>query len=403
MPSPRLVRCRPLALSLVTPLVFVACDSDSGGSTAATCRLEGAPVALSYARDFDIAALGDDFVLVVSDDTGVNARVIAADAVRGPDALDLAAGPVAMAKAPSEVLVQTFSYTWQTAAPRLARYDGSAWTVDEGTSLENPGFSTRGGTIAANATESIAFWVEGVSQPKALLAPWHAPNAGDFGPPVEVMTDAADLSGYTTHAAFDGTGRLHLATYAAVGGESGLVRSVRESNGAWATAFIAAVPGYTQNTVTTAMTVDSTGAIWLAEVHGADFFDDTAGGFTAWRDDGSAGAGAHKVGQLTDDRPVAEGLALAALGDGRVVATSSWGENNFEAASSDDSVMLHVCSTGGCQRGATLDSRKGIFYETTKVAAAGTRGVAVWAWTMKGSEGAQGLTVQRFTCDAATP
>jgi hypothetical protein len=403
MPSPRLARCRPLTLSLLTPLVFVACDSDGGGSTAATCRLQGAPIALSHARDFDIAALGDDFVLVVSDDTGVNARVIAADTVRGPDALSLAAGPVAMAKGPTGLLVQTFSFTWQSGAPRLARYDGSTWTVGSGTELTSPGFSTRGGTIAASATESIAFWVEGVSQPKAMLAPWDAPNAGDFGPPIEVMADAADLSGYTTHAAFDGTGRLHLATYAAVGGNSGLVRSVRDVNGAWTTAFIGAVPGYTQNTVTTAMTVDSTGAVWLAEVHGADFFDDTAGGFTAWRDDGTGGTGARKVGQFTDDRPVAEGLALAALDDGRVVATSSWGENNFEAAASDDSVMLHVCSTGGCQRGATLDQRRGVFYEATKVAASGTRGVAVWAWTKKGPEGAQGMTVQRFTCDAATP
>ena len=391
----------PFSRSLALPLaLLLACDGGGGAGApgaAGSCRLEGAPIALPYAREFAVAARGEEFVLLVAEASGVSARIVAAGEVRGPEAVALASGPLAAAAQAGDVLVQSFSYSWQLGAPRLARYDGAAWSVEEGEPLADAGFTTRGGTLAAREGEAVAVWVEGVSEARARVAPW---GEGAFGPAVDALGDVAELSGYSVHAAYDGAGRLHVATVGAVGGERGLVRAVREASGAWgAAALVGAVPGYLQNTVTTAMAADGAGAVWLAEVHGADYFEDTAGGLTVWRD---AGAGAERVGALSDDRPVAEGLALAALGDGRVVATASWGENNLDAAASDDAVALYACAaSGGCRRALTLDGRRGVFYEATKVAAAGTRGLAVWAWTNKGAAGAQGLTAQRFDCTPA--
>lgn len=380
----------------LAPLTLIACGDDTSGPSA-TCRKFGDPIQLAHARDFDLVALGDRVVLVVATDTAVEARVLTADTNGQPEPLSLARGPVSLAVSAGDVLAQTFPLGWQMSAPRLARFDGasSTWTVETGTALEEPGFSTRGGVLAANDTEAVSFWVEGVSEPKALIAPW-----GDesFGPAAEVVTEAEDLSGYSVHAAFDGQGRLHLATVGEIGGESGLLHTVRD-NGAWSTTTrVGATPGYFQNTVTTAMTVDSAGAVWLAEVHAEDFFENTKAGFTFWRHDGQA---FKVVARPPESRLVVEGLDLAALADGRVVATASWGANNFEPAQSDDSVTLTVCTTSGCARALTLDGRKGVFYEATQVAATPTFGVAAWGWSNKGGSDEEGLTVQRFACDPA--
>lgn len=380
----------------LAPLTLIACGDDTSGPSA-TCRTVGDPIQLAHARDFDVVALGDRVVLVVATETAVEARVLTADTVAQPEVLSLARGPVSLTVLAGDVLAQTFPLAWQMSAPRLARFDGatSTWTIETGTALAEPGFSTRGGVLAANDTEVVSFWVEGVSEPNALIAPW-----GDeaFGPTAEVMTEAEDLSGYSVHAAFDGAGRLHLATVGDLGGESGLLHTVRD-NGAWSTTTrVGATPGYFQNTVTTAMAVDSAGAVWLAEVHAEDFFEDTKAGFTFWRHDGQA---FKVVARPSESRLVVEGLDLAALPDGRVVATASWGANNLEPAQSDDSVTLTVCTTTGCAKALTLDGRNGVFYEATKVAASSTFGVAAWGWSNKGGSEEDGLTVQRFACDPA--
>lgn len=382
---------------LLTPILLAACGDDGGNTNAGSCRLVGAPLALPHSRDFDLAALGDRVVLVVSTETDVEARVLSADTDGEPEPLSLARGPVSLAVAEGDVLAQTFPLAWQMSAPRLARFDGasSSWAIETGTALTEPGFSTRGGVLAARATDAVSFWVEGVTEPQALIAPW-----GDesFGPAAEVMTEAEDLSGYTVHAAFDGGGRLHLATVGTIGGESGLLHTTRD-NGTWSTTTrVGATPGYFQNTVTTAMTVDSGGAVWLAEVHGEDFFEDTSAGFTFWRHDGQA---FKVVARPSESRLVVEGLDLAALPDGRVAATASWGANNLEPAQSDDSVTLTLCTSSGCAKALTLDGRNGVFYEATQVAATGTFGVAAWAWSNKGGSDEDGLTVQRFACDPA--
>lgn len=384
----------PRALPLLVPLALVACGDDGTTAGAATCRLTGEATQLPYTRDFDLAALGERFVLVTSGETGVEARVVSDTAITAPEALQLAKGPVSLAATSGSVLAQTWSLSWQTSAPRLATFTGSAWSVETASPLEGGALSTRGGTLAATETGSAitAFWVEGVSTPKARVAAW----SGDtFGPIAEVMPEAGDLSGYTVHAAYDGQGRLHLATVGDLGGESGLLHAVKDGD-TWTTTRVGPTPGYFQNTVTTAMTVDAAGAVWLAEVHGADFFEDTTAGFTFWRD---SGAGRTIVARPGESRLVVEGLDLAALSDGRVLATSSWGDNDLAAATSDDSVTLTVCGLSACGRALVLDGRRGVFYEATHVAAAGLTGVAAWAWTEKGQDGAKGLTVQRFTCD----
>lgn len=382
MPSPR---------PLVLFAALAACDSsDGGGPAAGTCHLEGEPISLPTSRYFGLAAQGDDFILVTSATAALEARVITANEVGAPEAIGIAPGPVALATRGDEVLAQTFSLGWGT--PRLARFDGASWTVKGGEPLEL-GVIRRSGTIAANANETVAFWTEGGGTTKLYQAAW---GDNSFGTPEEVLGDVSDLAGDTLHAAFDGAGRLHIATYGTVGGQSGLVRAVRD-NGTWgATTFVGDVPDYVQNAVTTAMTADSGGAIWFAELHGADFFEELKAGLTFWRDDGTA---LKRVARVNDDRLVAQGLDLAALSDGRVVATASWGQNNLDAASSNDSVTLTLCSASGCARAATLDGRKGVFYGATKVAATGTRGIAAWDWEEKGSSEETGLTLQRFRCD----
>lgn len=380
---------------ILAPILLAACGDDGGNSHAGSCRLVGAPIALPHSRDFDVAALGDRVVLVASTASEVEARVLTADTDGAPEALSLARGPVSLAVSAGDVLVQTFPLAWQMSAPRLARFDGasSSWSVETGTALTEPGFSTRGGVLAANDAEAVSFWVEGVSEPEALVAPW---GDASFGPAAGVMTEAEDLSGYTVHAAFDGQGRLHLATVGELGGETGLLHTVRD-NGVWSTTTrVGATPGYFQNTVTTAMSVDTTGAVWLAEVHAEDFFEDTKAGFTFWRDDGT---GPKVVARPSESRLVVEGLDLAALPDGRVVASASWGANNIEIPKSDDSVTLTVCTTSACSRAGTLDGRKGVFYEATKVTYAETFGVAAWGWAEKGGGDEMALTVQRFVCD----
>ena len=390
---------RPSA-KLLAPILLAACGDDGGATSTGACRLVGAPLQLAHSRDFDVAALGDRVVLVVSTDTAVEARVLTADTDTQPEPLSLARGPVSLAVSAGDVLVQTFPLSWQMSAPRLARFDGasSTWSIETGTALEEAGFSTRGGVLAANDTELVSFWVEGVSDPMALVAPW---GTNTFGPATAVLDDAADLSGYTVHAAFDGAGRLHVATVGDLGGTTGgtgLLHAVRD-DGTWAaTTRVGDTPGYFQNTVTTAMTVDSGGAVWLAEVHAEDFFEETKAGFTFWRDDGT---GPKVVARPSESRLVVEGLDLAPLPDGRVIATASWGANNLEPAQSDDSVTLTLCTASACSRAGTLEGKNGVFYEATKVAYAGTFGVAAWGWADKGGSDDEGLTVQRFVCDPA--
>lgn len=384
------------AIAVVTLLTALgACDSGGGGGGGgASCQLTGDALALPYARDFDVAALGDGFVVLVSADDGVVSYVVDASGLTGPTAVPVGRGAVHLASRPGEVLAQSFPLDWQLSGPRLARFDGAAWTVDAGDPLADAGLATRGAALAADASHVTAGWVDGVTTVASATAEW---SAGTFGAPTPALTDVTELSGYTLHLAYDAGGALHLGVIAAVGGERRLVHAVRGADGVWGpSALVGPTPGALQNIVVTGLAADPAGGVWLAELHSADFFEDTSGSLTVWRDDG---AGPTKVGAVSDDRPVAEGLSLAALADGRVVAAASWGENNLDAASSDDAALLYVCATsGGCRRALTLDGRKGVFYEATHLATSGTTGVAVWAWANKGQGGAEGLTARRFSC-----
>jgi hypothetical protein len=390
MPAARLSSLT--AAALLTALG--ACDGAGGGAGGATCQLVGDALALPYARDFDVAVLGDGFVVVLSGDDGVVAYAIDAAGLTGPTTVPLGRGAVHLASRPGEVLAQSFPLDWQLSGPRIARFDGAAWTVAAAAPLVDAGLATRGAALAADASHVTAAWVDGVTTVAAATAEW---SGAAFGTPTPALTDVDELSGYSLHLAYDAAGALHLGVIAAVGGERGLVHAVRGTDGAWGpSALVGPTPGALQNIVVTGLAPDPAGGVWLAELHPADFFEDTPGALTVWRDDGS---GPTKVGAVSDDRPVAEGLSLGALADGRVVAAASWGENNLDAAASDDAALLYLCATsGGCRRALTLDGRRGVFYEATHLATSGGGGVAVWAWTNKGQGGAEGLTARRFSC-----
>ncbi|TNF35139.1 MAG: hypothetical protein EP329_06540 [Deltaproteobacteria bacterium] len=388
------MRIIPLALALPLLLPLTACDSSGGGTSAGACQLVGEPFSLPYARDFDVAALGDAYVVALSTDDALVAYRIDATGIGDPAVVGIARGEVHLASLPGEVLAQSFPFDWQLSGPRLARYDGAIWTVDNGAALADAELATRGANLAVSADRVTVGWVSGVTSAAGYTADW---SGGAFGTPEPALSDVTDISGYTVHLAYDAAGALHMGVIGTVGGEVGLVHAVRDASGAWGAAqLVGPTPGAFQNIVVTGLAADPTGGVWLAEVHPEDFFEDTKGGLTVWRDDG---AGATVVGKIVDDRLVAEGLALAALADGRAVASASWGANNLDAAQSQDDVRLYLCAhTGGCRRALTLDGRRGVFYEATHLATSGTSGLAVWGWTVKGEDGATGVTAARFTC-----
>jgi len=320
-----------VALTCALALTPLAGCGDDGGGGSGACELVGEPHALPYPwlAGFDVAALGDTFVVVVATEDGdVVGYTIGADgALSGPTELELGRGQVHMTSRAGEVLAQSFPTSWQLDGPRLARFDGASWSYETGAAFTDPGLATRGAALVATPDRVTVGWVDGVSTADAFTADW---SGGALGAASPALADVDELSGYSLHLDYDTAGALHMAAIGTAGGQRGLVHATRDASGTWgATSFVGTTPGALQNIVVTGLAADPTGGVWLAEVHESDFFDETTGGLTVWRDDG---AGATKVGTVADDRVVVEGLSLGALEDGRLVASASWGENNFDAA-----------------------------------------------------------------------
>ncbi|MFO0751217.1 MAG: hypothetical protein U1F43_36920 [Myxococcota bacterium] len=97
-----------------------------------------------------------------------------------------------------------------------------------------------------------------------------------------------------------------------------------------------------------------------------------------------------------------EGVSASGLADGRVVVSASWGENNFDAAQSDDAVVLYVCSAT-CRLGLVVDGTRGTFFGPAKVATHGQDGVVVYEAEPKLDAGPDRTVLRRFTCDAPSP
>ncbi|MCB9736610.1 MAG: hypothetical protein H6745_28875 [Deltaproteobacteria bacterium] len=371
-------------------------DTVGGTGTPPACTLVGDPIPLPYGRDFDVAALDDaSFVLVMSGDDAVTYRVVTASAVSDPDAVAVGRGAVHLVARAGVVFLETFPLGW-ALGPKLATFDGAAWTATTSERVATSSSFTSGAALAASADELAVVWVDGISTTEGYIATWS--DAG-LSPADPALADVGDLLGYSVQAAYDLSGRLHVVVVGEVGGSRGLARATRGLDGVWGEAtLVGAAPGALQNIIVTGVAADPGGGVWLAEIHGEDFLEDVDGALTVWRDGGS---GATVAGTVADERPVVEGLSLAAAGAGRLVLTASWGENNLEYQKSDDEVLLYVCgATGGCRQGAVLDGRKGVFYDGTRVAMgpSGADGLAVWAWQEKGDSDIEGATAQRFRC-----
>lgn len=389
---------------LAASLLFSACGSDSAsGPAAASCQLVGPEIALPAARNFELAAATDHYELLLGEAEGTASYTVSTSTG------DL--GPrVALALSKDGELHATDgAETWATtvfsaafAGLPLAKKGTDGWTISRSPEAVQGRTFTYGSDLARAPDGALyVVWLGATGLESALLFTRFAPDAAEPFSYGVIPTDGLSL-GVEVAVTFDAAGALHVVFDADQNDRAGLFAvTLADVSGAWsAPRRLGDIDGNYQGQRIVSAAATANGAYAVA-VMPASFFDDVVGGLRVFA---LSGTGPTTLRGPSDDRPVVEGVDTAALSDGRLLVSASWGENNLDAAASDDAVVLYACGATSCGLALTVDGSNGTFFGRARVATLGLDGAIVYSAEPKGGAGVERTVLRRFTCPApATP
>lgn len=384
-------------------------DSDSGingaggGSGAPQCQTLGDPHPLPYATRQAIAPGPGGYVIALESGGFGTEEWTTHTLIDGALAThDDGVGRTPVALAGDDTTTVAIASGKLISQLALRRFDGTEWTIDDAERSEEFGQATdfsNGADIALGpAGQVAAIWVEGgFDDPYTAWVSRYTPGEG-FAPREAAFTRDDGTEGPEVYAAFGPDGSLHTLAQRYDADDVRLMYRRRALDGTWTPIVdVASVPGLLSNIIT-GLAVTADGTAYAAA---------TRGRFSGTADDNPdpgvhlyrlTDAAAEEVAYIPDDRLISSALAIAPLGD-RVVIAATHGQNNFDAAESDDSVDVYACDADGCTAPLRVAPGPGVFYEAVDIATRGDEAAVLWAQSPKGDGDApEADFVQRITC-----
>jgi hypothetical protein len=384
--------------TLVASLLLFACGSDtSSGPAPAACQLVGAEVALPAARNFELVAAGDHYELLLGEAEGTASYTVdPSTGALGPRvALSLSKDGELHAVDGEETWASTV-FSAAFAGLPLAQKGTEGWTITRSPeAVQDRTFTYGSDLVRAPDGALYVVWLGASGLESDLLFARFEPDAAEpftYG----VIPTAPLALGVEVAATFDAAGDLHVVFDADQDDTAGLFAVTLAANTTtWsAPRRLGDIDGTYQGQRILSATSTANGTYAVA-VMPASFFDKVVGGLRVFA---LAGSGPTTLRGPNDDRPVVEGVDTAALSDGRLLVSATWGENNLDAADSDDAAVLYACTATSCGLALTVDGTNGTFFGRARIATRGLDGAIVYSAEPKGGNSVERTVLRRFTC-----